>query len=281
MRPETLGVVGLGALGGSVAWCAARAGVRRVVGYSPIPKEGVAAVRLGAVTEIAADPERVVKLADLVVVALPPQATIETLVRLADVLTDRPCYCTDLSSVKIPVVEKATHLRLDRHFAGSSPLVDLRDHGFNSARSDLLTDSLMYVTPLPDGEVAAAEVADFWKRVVGAVPVIVDAETHDTKLAWTSHMPQIVASALAGVLARYGPKGVTYGDGAIKATEAAMVNSEVWTEIILENRKHVLAALETVLAETGRLFVDIEAGDARRVRDWLESGNRWRERLEE
>ena len=54
MKPDTLGVVGLGALGGSVAWQAAQAGVKRVIGYSPVPKEGFAAVKVGAVTEIAA-----------------------------------------------------------------------------------------------------------------------------------------------------------------------------------------------------------------------------------
>ena len=53
MRPDTLGVVGLGAVGGSLAWQATLAGVPRVVGYSPSPAEAFRAVRDGAVTDIA------------------------------------------------------------------------------------------------------------------------------------------------------------------------------------------------------------------------------------
>jgi prephenate dehydrogenase len=280
VRPETLGVVGLGAIGGSVAWHAAQAGVQRVIGYSAIPREGVAAVKVGAVTEIAADVERVVALADLLVIALPPRETIEMLGRVAGVVADRPVYCTDVASVKRPVVERAIGLRMDRHFAGSHPLVELRESGFAAARPDLLTGTLMYVTPLPGGDVAAAEIADFWKRVVESEPVILDAETHDVTLAWTSHMPQIVASALAVALAKRGPKGVTYGKGTITATQPAVANADTWTEVILENKEHVLTALDTVLAETGRLYADIEAGDARRIRRWFESGRSWRERME-
>jgi prephenate dehydrogenase len=207
--------------------------------------------------------------------------TIEMLERLASILVDRPGYCTDVAGVKGPVVAKATELKMDRHFAGSHPLVDLHSTGFGAARPDLLIGRLIYVTPLPGGDVAAAEVADFWKRVVGAEPVLLSAEAHDGTLAWTSHMPQVVASALAVALAKRGPKGVTYGTGAMKATQAAVTNADTWTEIILENRGQVLTALDAVLMETGRLVADIEAGNAARVRRWFESGCRWRERLEE
>ncbi len=280
MKPGTLGIVGLGAIGGSVAWQAARAGVKRVIGYSPIPKEGVAAAKVGAVTEISADVERVLRLSDLVVIDLPPKQTIETLERTAEVLVDRPGYCTDLASVKEPVVRKAGQLRLDRHFAGSHPLVDLQATGFEAARPDLLSGSIMYVTPLRNGEVAAAEIADFWKRIVGAEPVILDAVIHDRTMAWTSHMPQVVASALAFALSKGGPKGVTYGQGALTTTEPAIADAGVWAEIILENKEHVLPALDALLADTGRIVADVEAGDAQRIRRWFESGRRWRERLD-
>ena len=278
MIPDTLGVVGLGALGGSVAWQAAQSGVKRVIGYSPVPKEGFAAVKVGAVTEIAASVERVVQLSELVVLALPPLTTLEMLESLASVFVDRPGYCTDVARVKGPVVAKATALKLDRHFAGSHPFVSFRHSGFAAARPDMLTGKLVYVTPLSGGEVAAGEIADFWRRVIGAEPVTLDAETHDDTLAWTSHLPQIVASALAVTLAKHGPRGVTYGSGALTATQRAIGNTDMWTEIVLMNKGKILSALDAVVSEATRLIVDIEAEDAERIRDWLESGCRWRER---
>ncbi len=278
MKPDTLGIVGLGALGGSVAWQAAQAGVKRVIGYSPVPKEGFAAVKVGAVTEIAASIERVVELSELVVLALPPLTTLEMLERLASNIVDRPGYCTDVSRVKGPVVERATALKLDRHFAGSHPLVSSRHAGFAAARPDMLTGQLVYVTPLPGGEVAAAEISDFWRRVIGAEPVTLDAEMHDSTLAWTSHLPQIVASALAVTLAKHGPKGVTYGSSALAVTQRAIGNTDMWTEIVMMNKGKILAALDAAMSETQRLLVDIEAGETERIREWLELGYQWRER---
>lgn len=279
MRPNTLGVVGLGALGGSVAWHATQSGINRVIGYSPVPRDGVAAVKVGAVTEIAADIERVVRLSDVVVLALPPLATVQALNQIASALEDRPGYCTDISSIKQPVMERAAALGLDRHFAGSHPLVGFRGTGFDAARPDKLDGGIVYVSPLPGGDVAAREIADFWKRVIGAEPVMIDAEEHDGTMAWTSHVPQIVSSALAATLAKKGPKGLTYGTEALETTRAAMGNFDIWAEVLLLNKGRVLSALDAVLFETSRLMVDIEAGEAERIREWLEFGCSWRERM--
>ena len=90
MKPNTLGIVGLGALGGSIARQAARAGVARIVGCAHSTKDGVAAARAGAVTEIAHEPEGVVRAADLVVMATPPATTLSLLSRCGTVRCTAP-----------------------------------------------------------------------------------------------------------------------------------------------------------------------------------------------
>ena len=83
MRPASLAVIGLGAIGGSLAWQARLAGVSRVVGYSPEPAEGIQALKAGAVTELADTADRAVRGAELVVLAVPPRATIDLITTLA------------------------------------------------------------------------------------------------------------------------------------------------------------------------------------------------------
>jgi prephenate dehydrogenase len=61
VRPSSLAVIGLGAIGGSLAWQARLAGIGRVVGYTPSRGEGVAALRASAVSEIADSPARAVR----------------------------------------------------------------------------------------------------------------------------------------------------------------------------------------------------------------------------
>jgi prephenate dehydrogenase len=279
MRPESLGVIGLGAIGGSVAWQAARAGVPRIVGYSPTASEGAAAVKVGAITEVAPSVRELTRQAEFVVIAAPPAAALEQLSAIAPELQHRETWCTDVSSVKGPIVHLAESLGLAQRFAGSHPLAGTHRSGFAAARSDLFSGAIVYVTPIADGDTAAREVAHFWSSVLDAAPVSMRAEAHDALLAWTSHLPQAAASALAAALARAGPSGVTYGSGAKDGTRLAASSVEMWRDVLLLNREPVLQALEGLEDALGSLRRALAQGDAAALSDWLRTAADWRRGL--
>lgn len=211
MLPQTLGMIGLGAVGGSVAWDAAQSGVSRVVGYSRSPRDGVAAVKAGAVTELMHDAAAVVQTADLVVFATPPRDTLALLESLGPAMRERRVFATDVTSIKGTVMRVAQAQALHDVFAGSHPLLRTPETGFSGARFNQLKGAVVYVTPLAGGGEAGREIEDFWSRAVGALPVTIDADRHDAMVAWTGHLPHVVAAALAVALAKHGPAGVTQG----------------------------------------------------------------------
>ena len=278
MLPETLGVIGLGALGGSVAWQAARAGVPRILGNAVSTKDGAAAVRVGAITEFVHHPEVVARSADLVVIATSPSATLQLIRRFGPMMRERGAFCTDLTSVKRPIVSAAQDLGLAGVFASSHPLVGADTTGFASARPDRFRDALVYVSPLADGERAAAEVADFWTRAIHAHPVTLTADQHDALVAWTSHLPHVAASALAGTLREGGPAGMTFVQGLLDATRLAIVDAAVWSELLLANREHVLRVLDGLSGNLEQLRAALRAGDGASVQAWLQQGVEWREK---
>jgi prephenate dehydrogenase len=262
-----------------VAWRAAQAGVPRVIGYSPLPAEGVAALKAGAITEVAERPQRVVDAADLVVLAAPPAANLRLLRDLQGDLLRRGRWCTDVTSVKRPLVDLAERLGLEQVFAGSHPLAGTHESGFAAAKPSMLEGAVVYVTPLSRGERAAQEVADFWAGVCGAQPVTCDAAEHDRMLAWTSHLPQAVASALAAALSRAGPRAVTVGAGARDTTRVAASDPGLWHDVLLLNREAVLSALDAVEGELGRLRRALTTGNGADLSAWLETGRTWRRHL--
>jgi prephenate dehydrogenase len=278
VKPDCLGVIGLSELGGSVAWQAARAGVERVVGYSRRRQDGVAAVRAGAVTEIATSVKRVAQAADFVVIATAVPETVRLLRLLATTITARSTYCTDLSGVKVPVVRAAGEAGLSQRFAGSSVLLARDEGGFVAARPGSLTGQIVYVSPTVGGERAAVEVADFWRRVVGAQPVTLDAERHDRILGWTSHFPQAVSTALAKTLGSHGPRGVTYGPAALAMSESASGDAAALADIFLHNRHELARALGAFGSELQALEAILLGGDRAAVRRWIEAGSKWRKR---
>ncbi|HEX6106446.1 MAG TPA: prephenate dehydrogenase/arogenate dehydrogenase family protein, partial [Gemmatimonadales bacterium] len=129
MRPSSLAVIGLGAIGGSLAWQARLAGVPRVVGFSPSRAEGVQALTATAVTDLADSPAKAVRGADLVVLAVPPRSTLELIGRLAGIL-EPGAVLTDVCSVKEPVVARAREAGLGDRFAGGHPLAGTHASGF-------------------------------------------------------------------------------------------------------------------------------------------------------
>src|SRR5262249_49308670 len=144
----------------------------------------------------------VVGRVELLVLAAPPAANLELLDRLAPRLPSG-CVVTDVGSVKRALGLKAEAVGLGGRFAGSHPLVGTERNGFDAARADLFEGAVVYVTPVPGGEGTAREVAHFWESVCGAHPVMLDATAHDTQLALTSHVPQVVSSLLGLYLSRY------------------------------------------------------------------------------
>lgn len=281
MRPDSLAVIGLGAIGGSVAWQARLAGIPRVVGYSPEPAEAVAALKASAITEMADSPERAVRGAALVVLATPPHITVELIGRLGPVLAPG-AILTDVASVKQTVLRAADAAGVADRFAGAHPLAGTHGSGFSYARPDRLRGCVVYVCPsgTPAGDAAARGVMGFWRDTLEADPVLIDAAAHDRQLAWTSHLPQAVAYALAKALAAHGLGAVSYGTGARDTTRLAASSPELWVDIFLSNREPVLDALTRAEAELAELRRLLAAGNAAALQEYLATAVAFRKGLD-
>ncbi len=282
MRPQSLAVIGLGAIGGSVAWQARLAGIPSVIGYTPDRSDSVNALRNTAVHDIADSPARAVRDAELVVLAAPPQAILDLLSVIVPHL--RPdSLVTDVASIKVPIIARAVELGLAQRFAGSHPFAGTQVAGWAGSRPDRFTGAIVYVCPTsPAGDRAAREVMNFWESVLGSHPVLVDARAHDLQLAWTSHLPQAIASALAHALVREPAlRGASWGSGARDTTRLAASPAEMWVDIFLMNREPVRVAIERAEQELAALQRLIEQDDRAGLYAYLEEAALFRRRLEE
>lgn len=275
MRPTSLGIIGLGAIGGSIARQAKQAGITAVLGWSPEPAERVAAASQGAVDDAPPRPQDVAAAVDLLILAAPPAANIELLATLKPHLK-AGALVTDTGSVKRAVVAKAEGLGLGARFAGSHPLTGSHRRGFEASRAGLFRGAVVYVTPTADGTGAAREVAHFWDSVLEAHTVVLDAKRHDAQLAATSHLPQVVGSLLGNFLARHAPPGASFGPGARDTSRLAASDPALWTEILMMNRDEVLPLLRALEEPLGEIERALETGDGQAVAAWLEGASVWR-----
>lgn len=281
MRPSSLAVIGLGAIGGSLAWQSRQAGVARVVGYSSSRRDGVQALQAGAITELADSAGQAVRGAELVVLAVPPRPTLELIGELADRI-DAGALLTDVCSVKVEIMRRALEAGVGDRFAGGHPLAGTHESGFHSARPDRFRGCIVYIceSGSPEGYRAAQAISSFWQHTLGASPIRIDSAAHDRQLAWTSHLPQATATALAKSLLDRGLAGVSFGTGARDTTRLAAGNTAMWAEIFLLNRGPIGEALDQLARNIEELRQLLLRGDAKGLAAYLTAARTFREGLE-
>jgi prephenate dehydrogenase len=278
VRPTHLGIIGLGAIGGSLARQGKVAGIPTIVGWSPEPAERALAAQQGALDDAPPRAGDVARVADLLILAAPPAANLAQLEAIVPHLKPG-ALVTDVGSVKRGIVARAEELGIGARFAGSHPLAGTHRRGFEASRADMFRRAVVYVTPCAHGADAAREIAHFWRDVLDAEPVVLDAARHDAQLAATSHVPQVVASLLGAFLARHAPPGSSFGTGAADTTRLAASDPALWTEILLMNRDEILPALRALEESLGTVERALEVGDAAALAEWLTRAAQWRQRL--
>jgi len=270
---ECAAVVGLGLIGGSVARALTERGVR-VLGFDHDDATLRAAVAEGGIHSPLAADWAGVEDAELVVIAVPVDAAAGVLAALAPRL-GRALLVTDVGSTKASVVDAARAAGIGATFVGSHPLAGDHRSGWAASRAELFHGARVFLAPTAETTAAALRRAESLWRELGARAEQVDAAEHDRRLAVTSHLPQVAASALASVLAERGADRAELGPGGRDMTRLAGSSPAMWTAIAADNAlplSAAVAALEERLHDFRRA---LDGGDGAELRRFFERGNRW------
>ena len=274
----TLAILGVGLIGGSIGLAAKRRGLaRRILGVGRQQSSLDEALSVGAIDEAHLDAAAAVRQADLVVFCTPVDRVAEQVTALAEAF--RPgALVTDAGSTKAAIVRAVEgKLPASVDFVGSHPLAGSEKKGARHADGRLFEDRLTVVTPTERTNPAAVErVCAFWQALGARVQRMTPGD-HDQALALTSHLPHLLASALAGILPAE-LRGLT-ASGFRDTTRVAGGDPALWTAIFAQNRAAVSASLE-LLQERLHLFRSaFAAGDWARVDDLLAQAKRNRDAL--
>jgi Prephenate dehydrogenase len=213
-----------------------------------------AAEQRGAIDEKAADPVTAVEEADLVVLATPLSAILKLLGSVADHIP-QGAFVTDVGSVKQPVLAQAADVLPDHvHFLGGHPMAGAEEGGIDHA-DPLLFENAMYALCLPPNREAdaldgpLAPVVDF-VEATGARPLRLAPDRHDRLVATMSHLPQLLAVALANTAAEAddadedSPLALELAGGGFRdMTRIAASPFDMWRDILVGNEGAILDAM--------------------------------------
>jgi prephenate dehydrogenase len=257
---KSVAIIGVGLIGGSIGLALRRRGLAdEVVGVGHRTSTLRKARSLGIVTRTTTNLKRGVAESELVVICTPVEMISGLAVEIARQAT-APTLITDVGSTKsrlVDEIDRAWPESTPATFIGSHPLAGSEKTGPESARADLFDNRLVVVTPTartPGPPLNRTE--QFWTEL-GARVARRSPEEHDEILAATSHLPHLIASTLA-TITEQDQLPFTAG-GWSDTTRIAGADPELWKQILLDNRRHVLKSLAKfgkVLAEFRTALAD-------------------------
>jgi prephenate dehydrogenase len=283
---ERIAILGTGLLGTSVGLALRAAGFRgAIIGWNRSPEGAQAALAMGAIDSVAADPLQAARESQVVVLAVPIYATLDLMVKLAGVLGPEHLV-TDVGSTKTQISEVAKRLFNTPEraaFLPGHPMAGKERGGAALADGALFCDAVWLFSDDPDckrSTHSAALVKEWreWVAAMGSKTIDLDPARHDELVAWVSHLPQFVATALSALLQEEvgdAPELRDVGGRALREmTRLGASPYSMWRDIALTNTEAIQAALQALEQRLAHLRENLRTPE---LRDEFEKANRFRQ----
>lgn len=285
---ETVVIVGVGLIGGSIAAAIKHRGIARyVIGVGRDQRRIDAAKDAGLIDEATTDPGAVVRRASLAVFCTPVDRVVSDVRRAVseaanknrngnDSLESNDLLLTDVGSVKSSICSALVELP---SFVGSHPIAGSHKQGFEAANPQLFQNRVCVITPSASStEPRVTRLERFW-QALGMQTVRMTPDAHDSALAMTSHLPHVVAAALASTLTEQ--NRYFTGTGFRDTTRIAGGDPQLWTSILMGNSAEIMNGIDQLYHRLSEFRNALAAQDADQIRRLLEAGKQSRCSLDE
>jgi len=282
---KRIAILGTGLLGTSAGLALRAAGFQgSIAGWNRSPEQARVALAMGAIDSVAADPLEAAREAQVTLLAVPIFATLDFMEKLALVLGPDQLV-TDVGSTKRAISEAAGRLfnKPDRAaFLPGHPMAGKERGGAELGDAELFRGAVWLFTDDPAAERTAggAELVHGWRELVagmGARALDLDPVRHDKLVAWVSHLPQFVATALSALLEDEVGEAPELKDvggrGLREMTRLGASPFSMWRDIAHTNTEAVEAALYALEQRLAYVRENLRTPE---LRDEFERANRFR-----
>ena len=274
-----VGIIGLGLIGGSLAKAFCRSKDVTVLGLDT----NQSIVEFAQIAEAIQAPltEENLNTVDLLLLATYPEAVVEHMERLAPKLS-KHTMVIDCAGTKEKVCQAVFPLAEEYgfRFLGGHPMAGTHNSGFKYSREDLFDGAPMVLVPPNFYDIRLLDEAKKMLAPVGFGRVsITTAADHDKRIAFTSQLAHVVSNAY--VKSPTAREHAGFSAGSYKdLTRVAWLNPDMWAELFLENKEHLLFELNTIIENLTEYKTAMEQDDFSTLRQLLDDGRRIKEEVD-
>lgn len=293
MDKMTVGIVGLGLIGGSMAIDLRRRGfASEILGVEAEPVNASAALNIGLADEIV-DLEQCIDRSDIVVLSVPVGTAVKMLPMVldrfaetrpgldpADVSSGVRCkkIVIDVCSTKASLVEAVRNHPARRRYVATHPMAGTEYSGPWAAQPGLFDGRACIICNGDDSDRDAVEAIEALYDCLNMRLTSMDASAHDVHTAYVSHISHITSFALAlTVLDKEKDEKHIFdlASGGFSSTvRLAKSNADMWVPILSQNRDNVLKVMDTYIEKMNEFCDAISSGDEKRIRELIGEANR-------
>ena len=293
-QAPTVGIVGLGLIGGSFARAYASAGWR-VLAWDT-DADTLAIARIDVLAGLLRTPEDIASC-DLIVLAAYPDACLEWLrahgeplgeaARAANALGEAfGPVVIDAAGVKSHVCEEAFALAKQHGFmfCGAHPMSGTEFSGFAHAKADLFNQAPMVLTPPPLNDAERLDLLDRVHELLAPCGFgtfsVTSPEDHDRVIAFTSQLAHVVSNAYVKSTTAQEHHGFSAGSYR-DLTRVAHLNAPMWTELMMNNAENLATEIEGIVKSLTDVQRALEERDSDRLEQLLAEGDRIKRSLDD
>lgn len=248
MQLNTIGFIGLGLIGGSIARkikqvhpdTTIMAYMRTRSTLEDAKNDGIVDIILDGVDEKLHD-------CDMIILCTPVSFNSDYLKAIRPFLKPN-CIVTDVGSTKTSIHETVIELGMEKYFVGGHPMAGSERTGYACSKASLLENAYYVITPTSKTSKDQVDTMIQFASDQCAIPLVLDYKNHDYAVAAISHVPHVIASSLVNLVSQS-----DFEDGTMKKiaaggfkdiTRIASSSPVMWEQILFTNRDNIVELLE-------------------------------------
>ena len=274
----TVGVIGLGLIGGSMALDLKRRGFAgEVLGVEQDPVAAEAAKTIGLVDEVVPY-EDCIHRADIIVVAVPVGAAVKMVPDILNHFGEEEKIVIDVCSTKSQICHATQYHPLRGRFVSTHPMAGTEYSGPWAAQPGLFDGRACIFANTEESSPKALKTIEELYAVLNMRPIYMNAEQHDVHTAYVSHISHVTSFALAlTVLDKEKDEKHIFdlASGGFSSTvRLAKSNADMWVPILSQNHDNILHVIDTYMDKMQQFRDAIATYDEVKIRELIQEANR-------
>ncbi|MDQ1325676.1 MAG: prephenate dehydrogenase [Campylobacterota bacterium] len=274
MREKTIGIVGLGLMGGSLGLALKKISPHlKIVGLDHNPSHAAQAIDLHLADSVV-DTIEEVTACDVVFLTIPVDSIIAVAQQIKGL--DEACTVIDLGSTK-EKISSAIPSHLRKNFVAAHPMTGTEKFGPAAATEGLYTDKVVVLCDMEMSGAHQQEVAKRLFKQIGMKLVFMGSKEHDRHAAFISHMPHALSFSLANSVMQQEDRNniiALAGGGFRDMSRIAKSSPTMWEDIFRQNKTNLLQAIEAFETELDKCRTMVENEEWGTLNRWMQEANK-------